>query len=68
MPSKRKSTRGGARPGAGRKPTTGRGSEGRTVVAASFSPDEILEIDAARGETPAATWVREVALAAARKR
>ena len=67
MTSKRISSRGGARPGSGRKATTGRGSVGRTVVAASFSPDEILEIDQARGDAPAATWVRDAALAAARK-
>jgi hypothetical protein len=64
----KKPGRGGARAGAGRKPTTARGTATRHAVTVAFGPDEILEIDAARGDTPAATWVRDAALALARRR
>jgi hypothetical protein len=67
MPTK-KPGRGGARVGAGRKPTTGRGAGTRHAVTVAFAPDEILEIEAAAGDVPVATWVREAALLVARAR
>lgn len=58
-------TRGGARPGAGRKPTTG--SQPR--IATTVTPDELAAIDAARsiaGLTRAA-FVRQGAVEMARR-
>ena len=55
-------------PGAGRKPTTGRGTAGRYVVGVAFGPDEIIDIDNARGDVTRAAWVRDAALRAARRR
>lgn len=55
-------------PGAGRKPTTGRGTVGRTVVGVAFSPDEIIDIDNARGDEARAVFVRGVVLRAMRRR
>lgn len=57
-----KSKVGGARPGAGRKVTTGRGSAARYVVSVAYSGDEIEAIDRARGEIPRAAWVRQASL------
>lgn len=53
---------GGARPGAGRKPSTGRGAATRVVVTVNFAPDEILDIDDLCPNTTRAAWLRELAL------
>lgn len=53
---------GGARTGAGRKPSTGRGAATRVVVSVNFAPDEILEIDGLCPNTTRAAWLRELAL------
>lgn len=63
-------THGGVRPGAGRKPSTGRGAATRTLVSVPFAADEIDALDEVRGDQPRATLLRELALReiAARRR
>jgi hypothetical protein len=62
-PKPKKSTRGGARPGAGRKP---RGSEAARPVMVPLAPEERGELEGFVGDGELATFIREAALEKAR--
>lgn len=57
--SRRRPKRGGARPGAGRKPS--RGTPGDVSRHVRLTAAEAARHDAARGEQPWAEWIREAA-------
>lgn len=63
-------TRGGARPGAGRKPTTGRGwAAGGKTVTVQFSQAERGELEEClRDDETAASLLRDLGLAEVRRR
>lgn len=53
---KKKPTRGGARPNAGRKKGTGEGRKAITV-SVSLTPDKVAIVDRERGELSRAKWM-----------
>ncbi len=55
-------SRGGYRPGAGRKPTDGRGRTVRVMI--NLTPVEAAALDAARGDVPRSEAARALVLAA----
>lgn len=65
MPKRR--TGGGSRTGAGRKPRPPQTVRSVPILL-RVSPVERAALDAAAGDVPLATWLRDVALRAARRR